>query len=73
MEIHVHNSLLGLAAQVGAVGMLMITATISIMHRVIVERWRLAALVVVATHSLVDDPLTWLPLGVMVAMIVAGM
>ena len=73
VEIHVHNSLLGLAAQVGAVGMLMITATISIMRRVIVERWRLSALVVVAAHSLVDDPLTWLPVGVVVAVIVAGM
>jgi hypothetical protein len=70
--IHVHNSLLGLAAQVGAVGMLMITATISIMRRVIVERWRLAALVVVAAHSLVDDPMTWLPVGVVIAVIVAG-
>jgi hypothetical protein len=69
---HVHNSLLGMAAQVGLVGMLMITATISIMRRVIVERWRLAALVVVAAHSLVDDPLTWLSLGVVVAVIVAG-
>jgi hypothetical protein len=73
VEIHVHNSLLGLTAQVGAVGMLMITTTISIMRRVIMERWRLAALVVVAAHSLVDDPLTWLPLGVVVAVIVAGM
>jgi small basic protein len=72
VEIHVHNSLLGLAAQVGAVGMLMITATISIMRRVIVERWRLAALAVVAAHSLVDDPLTWLPLGVVIAVIIAG-
>jgi hypothetical protein len=73
VQPHVHNSLLGMAAQVGLVGMLMITATISIMRRVIVERWRLAALVVVAAHSLVDDPLTWLPLGVVVAVIVAGM
>jgi len=70
---HVHNSLLGMAVQVGAVGMLMITATISIMRRVIVERWRLAALVVVAAHSLVDDPLTMLPVGVVIAVIVAGM
>ena len=73
VQPHVHNSLLGMAAQVGLVGMLMITATISIMRRVIVERWRLAALVVVAAHSLVDDPLTWLPVGVVIAVIVAGM
>jgi len=73
VQPHVHNSLLGMAAQVGLIGMLMITATLSIMRRVIVERWRLAALVVVAAHSLVDDPLTWLPLGVVVAVIVAGM
>lgn len=70
---HVHNSLLGMMVQVGAVGMLMITATLSIMRRVVVERWRLAALVVVGSHSLVDDPLTMLPVGVVVAVIVAGM
>jgi len=72
-QTHVHNSLLGMVVQVGAVGMLMITATISIMRRVVVERWRLATLVVVAAHSLVDDPLTWLPVGVVIAVIVAGM
>jgi len=70
---HVHNSLMGIVVQVGAVGMLMITATISIMRRVVVERWRLATLVAVAAHSLVDDPLTMLPVGVMIVVIVAGM
>jgi len=43
------------------------------MRRVVVERWRLATLIVVVAHSLVDDPLTMLPVGVVVAVIVAGM
>lgn len=68
MGIHAHNTLLGLAAQTGVVGIAIMSATAALIRRVHLERWQLATLAVVMVHGLVDDPLYWLPIGIVVSL-----
>lgn len=66
--IHAHNTLLGLATQVGLVGIGVMLTTTAFVRRIHLERWQLATLAVVAVHGLVDDPLCWLPVGVVLSL-----
>lgn len=70
--IHVHNTLLGMATQVGLVGIAIMTAAVTLARRIHMERWQLATLAVVAVHGLVDDPLAWLPVGVIASQVLVG-
>lgn len=66
--IHVHNTLLGLATQTGVAGIAIMSLMATLMRRVRFERWQLATLAVVATHGVVDDPMAWLPVGIIVSL-----
>jgi hypothetical protein len=68
VAIHCHNSLLGIVAQVGILGTGIIASALAVTRRVTLQRWQWAMLAAVAAHSLVDDPLCWLPVGVIVAL-----
>jgi len=70
--IHAHNTLLTLVTQIGAVGVAIIGSALTVMRRVHFERWQLATLAVVATHSLVDDPMCWWPVGVIIGLVLAS-
>ena len=67
--IHVHNTLLGLVAQVGGVGVAVIAMAGALARKIKIERWQLATLLAVAAHSLVDDPLCWWPVGVILGLV----
>lgn len=71
VAVHVHNSLLGIVAQVGVIGVAVASATIAIARRAAMQRWQIATLAGVAAHSMVDDPLCWLPVGVILALVSA--
>lgn len=72
VAVHVHNTLLGILAQVGVVGAIIISSALAVTRRITFQRWQWATLAAVAAHSMVDDPLGWWPVGVMVAIIIAS-
>lgn len=70
-EVHAHNSLLSIALQVGGLGIAAVVGALGLSQRPRWQRWQIAALAGVAVQSLVDDPLTWLPVGVILAITLA--
>jgi hypothetical protein len=87
VDYHAHNSLVSLAAQVGLMGAGVIGLALSTMQRkgwpvnangqpVTGQRafstWQWATLAGVAAHSLVDDPLTWWPVGLALMLALGG-
>jgi hypothetical protein len=74
-DYHAHNALVSLMSQVGLAGGGVLSAVLGVSQRRIGrgwQRWQIAALASVAVHSLVDDPLTWWPTGLMVALILGS-
>jgi hypothetical protein len=75
-DYHAHNAVVSFVSQVGlAGGGILGVALGGVARRVIGhgwQRWQLATLAAVAVHSLVDEPMTWWPTGLIVALVLAG-
>lgn len=72
VAIHVHNTLLGILATVGCVGVGIVAISMATSKRINLNRWQLATLAAVAAHSMVDDPSLWWPVGIIVALVMAS-
>ena len=68
---HAHNAYIALGAQVGLVGLAVLAAFVAVSRRANISRAAIAALAGVATHSIVDDPLIALPVGLMLVLLVS--
>jgi hypothetical protein len=68
LMMHVHNAYISLAAQVGLIGLVVLAAFCVVTARVNIGRAAIAALAGVAAHSIVDDPLLALPVGLMLCL-----
>jgi hypothetical protein len=71
---HAHDAVVSFVSQVGLVGGGILGAALGVARREVGhgwQRWQLATLAAVAVHSLVDEPLTWWPTGIIVALILA--
>lgn len=74
-DYHAHNALVSLMSQVGLAGGGVLGAALGVAQRSIGhgwQRWQLATLAAVAVHSLVDDPVTWWPTGLITALILGS-
>lgn len=70
---HPHNAYIALGAQVGLVGLVVLAAFAAVTARARpLCRASLAALAGVAVHSIVDDPLIALPVGLMLCLCLIG-
>lgn len=69
---HSHNAYISLAAQVGLIGLVVLAAFCAVTARVNLGRAAIAALAGVAAHSIVDDPLIALPVGLMLCLCLIG-
>lgn len=69
---HSHNAYISLAAQVGLIGLVVLAAFVAVTACVRLGRAAIAALAGVAAHSIVDDPLLALPVGLMLCLCLIG-
>jgi hypothetical protein len=73
-DYHAHDAVVSFVSQVGLAGGGILGAALGVARREIGhgwQRWQLATLAAVAVHSLVDEPLTWWPTGLIVALTLA--
>ena len=68
LTTHSHNAYISLCAQVGLIGLVVLAAFCAVTARVNLGRAAIAALAGVAAHSIVDDPLLALPVGLMLCL-----
>jgi hypothetical protein len=68
LMMHAHNAYISLAAQIGLIGLVVLAAFCVVTARVNLGRAAIAALAGVAVHSIVDDPLLALPVGLMLCL-----
>jgi hypothetical protein len=74
-DYHAHNAVVSFVSQVGLAGGGILGAALNVARREVGhgwQRWQLATLVAVAVHSLVDDPITWWPTGLIVALVLGS-
>jgi hypothetical protein len=72
---HAHNAVVSFVSQVGLAGGGILGVALGVARREIGhgwQRWQLATLAAVAVHSLVDEPLTWWPTGLIVALVLGS-
>jgi hypothetical protein len=74
-DYHAHCAVVSFVSQVGLAGGGVLGAALGAARREIGhgwQRWQLATLAAVAVHSLVDEPLTWWPTGLIVALVMGS-
>lgn len=74
-QYHAHDAVVSFVTQVGLAGGGILGAALGVARREIGhgwQRWQLATLAAVAVHSLVDEPLTWWPTGLIVALVLGS-
>jgi len=72
---HAHNAVVSFVSQVGLAGAGILGSALGVARREIGhgwQRWQLATLAAVAVHSLVDEPLTWWPTGLIAALVLGS-
>jgi hypothetical protein len=72
---HAHNAVVSFVSQVGLAGAGILSVALGAARREIGhgwQRWQLATLAAVAVHSLVDEPLTWWPTGLITALVLGS-
>lgn len=72
---HAHNAVVSFVSQVGLAGTGILGTALAVARREIGQgwqSWQLATLAAVAVHSLVDEPLTWWPTGLITALVLGS-